>query len=62
MNSSRKISPGWIANIFFDVTVVALPLVVIDDLNFVRVALAPHKAPPVLDIDPNAVLPLALPG
>lgn len=35
---------------------------VIHDFSFMRVAITPHKAQPVLVINSNAVLALAVPG
>jgi hypothetical protein len=59
MNSIFKIFPGCIAKIFFGFGTVS-PLVVVDNLDIERVAVAPHKANPVLIVNPDTVLPRTL--
>src|SRR5216684_9228357 len=58
MNSSRRISPGCTGFIFF--AILSSPLVIIHDLDFIGVAVAPYKAKAPLVIDADAVLALAI--
>jgi hypothetical protein len=57
MKSSRRISPGWIGSSRFDGFIVISPgvLVVIHNLNIMRIAVTPREADAPLVIDSNAV-------
>src|SRR5215467_13051727 len=57
MNSSRRISPGCTGFSFLALLVL---LVVIGDLNFVSVTLAPRKANTPLIVDADAILTVAI--
>jgi hypothetical protein len=52
MNSADRISPGWIGLSFFITT-----SMVVDDLDIVRIAVAPCEAETPVVVDPYAVLP-----
>jgi hypothetical protein len=62
MKSSRRISPGWIGSSRFDGFIVISPgvLVVIHNLNVMRIAVTPDEADAPLVIDSNAVRPRAV--
>ena len=63
MNSSARISPGWIGSSGCDFLAMASS-VIVDDLDLMRIAAAPHEADPPALVDANAVLagPVALEG
>jgi len=62
MNSSRRISPGWIGSSVLDgfMVISSSVLVVIHNLNVIRIAVTPGEANPPLVVDPNAVCPGAI--
>jgi len=53
MNSSRKISPGWTG------AILPRDLVVIDDFDFIGIAISPFKTDSPLIVDADAVLTLS---
>ena len=59
MKSSSRISPGWIGSSRL-VTILA-PSVRVGDLNVEGISITPNKADSPLVVDPDAVLPFAVP-
>src|SRR5258708_15327671 len=58
MNSSRRISPGWIGISFL---AISRSLVIVHDFDCVNVAVSPLKANTPLIVDADAVLPPPVP-
>src|SRR5579872_2429172 len=59
MNSSLKISPGWIGSRSF-VRLFTRASMVVDDFDVMRLAISPNEANSPLVVDPNTMLPGAV--
>ena len=65
MNSDRSISPGWVGVRSLGrrrETGAFARLVVVDDLDFVRMAILPTETDTILLVDPNAELTPTIPA
>src|SRR4030088_2937963 len=56
MNSVLRISPGWTANVFRDFAILLRLLMIVDDLYFESIPVAPHKTYAILIVNSDAVL------